>query len=213
MSGEKKTYSPKNADFAGDTAFAADCANHREETNHLGNVLAVVSDRKIAVEDGGNPGTVEYYEADVVSAQDYYPYGMIMPGMSVSAGEYRYGFGRQEMDNEVSGTGNSYTAEYWQYDSRLGRRWNVDPVDKPHESSYAAFANNPVWYIDPDGADAEPGSSRKRQGEAQFLIQNPGPALEIGVYNTYGTNISSIAGRMSVHSGVDAHHSREGGDR
>ena len=37
-----------------------------ELTNHLGNVLAVVSDRKIAVEDQGNPGTVEYYEADVV---------------------------------------------------------------------------------------------------------------------------------------------------
>ena len=129
----------------------------RESTNvldnHLGNVLAVVSDRKIAVEDQGNPGTVEYYEADVVSAQDYHPFGMIMPGRSVSAGEYRYGFGGQEMDNEISGTGNSYTAEYWQYDSRLGRRWNVDPVVKHHESSYAAFANNPILLIDPDGRD------------------------------------------------------------
>ena len=33
-----------------------------------------------------------------------------------------------EMDNEVNNiTGSSYTAEFWQYDSRLGRRWNVDP--------------------------------------------------------------------------------------
>ena len=155
MSTQKKTYSPQNTDFAGDTAFVADYANHREETNHLGNVLAIVSDRKIAVEDQGNPGTVEYYEADIVNAQDYYPFGMIMPGRSVSAGEYRYGFGGQEMDNEISGTGNSYTAEYWQYDSRLGRRLNVDPIDKPWESSYAAFHNNPVYFIDPDGLDAQ----------------------------------------------------------
>ena len=43
---------------------------------------------------------------------------------------YRFGFNGQELDNELSGKGNSYTAEYWQYDSRLGRRFNVDPVVK-----------------------------------------------------------------------------------
>jgi RHS repeat-associated protein len=56
----------------------------------------------------------------------------------------------QEKDEELAGT---YAAEYWQYDSRLGRRWNVDPVTKPHECSYAAFANNPIWFVDPNGAD------------------------------------------------------------
>lgn len=58
-----------------------------------------------------------------------------------------------EKDDEVSGEGNSYTAEYWQYDARLGRRWNTDPVVKVHESPYAAFANNPILFIDPSGAD------------------------------------------------------------
>jgi len=43
---------------------------------------------------------------------------------------YSYGFQAQEWDDEVSGSGKSYTAEFWQYDSRLGRRWNLDP--KPH---------------------------------------------------------------------------------
>jgi hypothetical protein len=37
--------------------------------------------------------------------------------------------------------------------SRIARRWNVDPVVKEHESPYAAFANNPIWFTDPDGAD------------------------------------------------------------
>ncbi len=66
---------------------------------------------------------------------------------------YRYGFQGQEKDDEIVGKGNNYTAEFWQYDSRLGRRWNIDPVVKYHESPYAAFANNPIWFIDPNGAD------------------------------------------------------------
>ena len=56
--------------------------------------------------------------------------------------EYSYGFNGQEKDDEIAGEGNSYTAEFWQYDSRLGRRWNIDPVVKYHESPYACFANN-----------------------------------------------------------------------
>ncbi len=83
-----------------------------------------------------------------------YPYGMTMPGRSYSSGsQYRYGFQGQEKDDEIAGSGNSYTAEFWQYDSRLGRRWNTDPIVKPHESPYATFANNPIWFVDPLGSD------------------------------------------------------------
>lgn len=64
-----------------------------------------------------------------------------------------YLFNGMEADNEVSGNGNSYTAEFWQYSSRLGKRWNIDPVIKHHESPYACFANNPIWFTDPNGAD------------------------------------------------------------
>lgn len=72
---------------------------------------------------------------------------------TAEASKYRYGFQGQEGDDEVAGQGNSLTAQFWQYDSRLGRRWNVDPVVKSHESPYAAFANNPILLIDPSGAD------------------------------------------------------------
>jgi RHS repeat-associated protein len=64
-------------------------------------------------------------------------------------GAYRYGFNGQEKSNDVI-EGN-YTAEYWEYDSRIGRRWNVDPVTKEYESSYATFSNNPIYNIDPNG--------------------------------------------------------------
>ncbi len=66
---------------------------------------------------------------------------------------YRYFFNGQEADNEVYGSGVSLSAEFWQYDSRLGRRWNVDPVFKEYESPYACFAGNPVRFADRFGAD------------------------------------------------------------
>ncbi len=61
---------------------------------------------------------------------------------------YRYGFNTQEKVNEVSGKGNHYTAPYWEYDPRTGRRWNLDPVDQVNISNYAAFADNPIWKFD-----------------------------------------------------------------
>jgi hypothetical protein len=68
----------------------------------------------------------------------------------VKAG-YRYGFNGQEKDNEVMGEGNSYTAEFWNYDARLGRRWNVDPVEKYWQSGFVSFSCSPLIRIDPNG--------------------------------------------------------------
>lgn len=75
-----------------------------------------------------------------------------MPGRIYSSVTYRYGFNGQEKDDEVSGSGNSMTAEFWQYDTRLGRRWNVDPVSIFSNSSYLTFGNNPLIFIDPNGS-------------------------------------------------------------
>jgi RHS repeat-associated protein len=86
----------------------------------------------------------------------YYPFGMLMPGRKFTAGGgYRYGHGGQEKTDEISGIGNHYTAEYWEYDPRLGRRWNIDPVLRAWESGYACFANNPIMLNDPDGRNPE----------------------------------------------------------
>jgi len=62
-----------------------------------------------------------------------------MPGRKYSSGsEYRYGAANgQEKSTEIND--NSYTADYWQYDARLVRRWNVDPIFKEYESPYAAY--------------------------------------------------------------------------
>jgi len=121
-----------------------------ELSNHLGNVLSTISDKKIG---NDSSGVVNYYLAEVLSQNDYYPGGMLLPGRTYQAGSdsYRYGFQSQEKSTEINES--SYTAEFWQYDARIVRRWNVDPVFKEHESPYAAFGNNPIWFTDLNGAD------------------------------------------------------------
>lgn len=77
-----------------------------------------------------------------------------MPGRSYqNSSSYRYGLNGQEKVDEISGSGNHNTALHWEYDTRLGRRWNLDPVVKVWQSGYVAFSNSPIWKIDPNGDD------------------------------------------------------------
>ena len=72
-----------------------------EKENHLGNVHAVITDRKLQVEDTNNLGAVNYYTANVTSYTDYYPFGMEIGSRTYhSADLYRYSFQGQEGDPE-----------------------------------------------------------------------------------------------------------------
>ncbi len=89
------------------------------------------------------------------SACSSYLFGMLMPDRHDAAhsSPYTYGFNDMERDEEVKGAGKHCIATYWEYDPRVVTRWNTDPVVKHHESPYAVFANNPIWFVDPNGAD------------------------------------------------------------
>ncbi len=63
-------------------------------------------------------------------------------------GVYEYGYNGQLKDNEWSGNGNHNTALFWEYDTRIGRRGNLDPVKNPSVSPFATFGNNPVLKSD-----------------------------------------------------------------
>ena len=81
-----------------------------------------------------------------------------MPGRHASSGDYRYGFNGQEKDDEIKGvTGSHYTAEFWMYDARLGRRWEIDPMTGNYawQSPYATFNNNPIIFADPLGLEGD----------------------------------------------------------
>ena len=134
---------------------------HYELSNHLGNVQVVVSDKRISVCD--TELEVEYFKAEVLSAVDYYPFGMMMPDRqwyanSDSSG-YRFGFNGQEKDNEVSGLGNMYYLGLREYDARLGRMFSTDPrtPEYPWQSPYVYHRNSPISCIDfMGGGDPDP---------------------------------------------------------
>gem|GEM_PF-1644595 len=143
-----------------------------ELSNHTGNILMVVTDRKNAVDIGTwvpastayNTASfdrrLDYYVADVVEVTDYYPGGMPMPGRSIldaKFGSFRWGHNGQYNDDEIYGKGNTQMAEFWEYDARLMRRWNTDPMAHAGQSLYEAFYSNPIAFADPLGLKPESG--------------------------------------------------------
>ncbi|MDA9316693.1 RHS repeat-associated core domain-containing protein [Polaribacter sp.] len=109
-------------------------------TDHLGNVRAV-----IAKDGNGNA-------AALVSATDYYPFGMPMPNRQIVNGEpYRYAFQGQEKDPETGKE--AFQLRLW--DSRIGRWLTTDPAGQ-FNSPYLGMGNNPVSRIDPDGGYSPP---------------------------------------------------------
>jgi hypothetical protein len=138
-------------------------ARRYEISNHLGNVTTVVSDRKVPIDDGGSIT----YEAAVHSAMDYYPFGSLMTERTFSAGFYRYGFNTQEKVDEVKGSGNHYSAQFWEYDPRVVHRWNIDPRPNPSMSPYAILGGNPIMNTDWAGDTTR---IYNEVGEFQFSI-------------------------------------------
>ena len=112
-----------------------------ELSNHLGNVLAVVSDRKFIT------------AADVRSVSDYYPFGLEVSARSWQPEGYKFGFNGKEKDTDFGKGAIDFGARI--YDSRIGRWQAVDPLAEKHPgmSPYATMNNNPILYRDPDGRD------------------------------------------------------------
>jgi RHS repeat-associated protein len=121
-----------------------------ELSNHLGNILATITDKKLQV--SLNTTSTAYFEADVQTVQDYYAFGMQMPGRKLSGG-YRFGFNGKENDNEVKGEGNEINFGGRVYDSRLGKFLSIDPMARsyPGESNYIFAGNSPLQFTDYNG--------------------------------------------------------------
>ena len=113
-------------------------AKNYELSNHLGNVLATISDKTIF-----NYG---YYSSIVYSAQLYYPFGWEIPTLSYTAKSYRYGFNGVEKAREIGEGVN--TTFYREQDTRAGRWWSFDPRPNAAVSPYAMMENNPIAFSD-----------------------------------------------------------------
>jgi RHS repeat-associated protein len=101
---------------------------------------------------------IDHYEPVILTAQDYYPFGMISRVALPNNGQtYRYGFNGKENDNGVKGLGNQQDYGMRIYDPRVGRFLSVDPLAKkyPWYTPYQYAGNKPVWKVDVDGMEEE----------------------------------------------------------
>ncbi len=92
---------------------------------------------------------------DVLSYNDYYPYGMLLPKRHASDESYRYGFQGQEKDDELKGEGNSLNYTFRMYDPRIGRFFAVDPLEHlyPWYTPYQFSGNRVVDKIELEGLE------------------------------------------------------------
>ena len=181
-----------------------------EMSNHLGNVQAVVTDYKIPVDDGSNGGVAndgiwDYQIASILSAQDYYPFGMAMPGRRFSSLDYRFGFQGQEKDDEIKGSCNSINFKYRMHDPRLGRFFAVDPLASkyPNNSPFAFSENRvidavelegleKVLLVDQDERPADNGTTgTSYTGELYYLNEKTGDVKGPYEASSYPNSISN----------------------
>ncbi|MCR5496803.1 MAG: RHS repeat-associated core domain-containing protein [Paludibacteraceae bacterium] len=176
----------KKRDLALNVANASEstpAATHYELTNHLGNVLAVISDEASTTD-----------KPTIVSLSDYYPFGMTEPGRNWNSGDYRFGYTGHEKESDLAE--GVYTTEYRLLDTRLGRWLSVDPLFSkyPGMSSYNYCEGNPVVMVDADGESSE----------FSFFLRHPKVAEQIGevIQGKYCTNISTNATRFATRGEV-----------
>ena len=137
---------------------------------------------------------------------DYDPFGMLLVDRTwQSTTTYKYGFNGQEQDNEIYGNGNLNTAEFWEYDTRLGRRWNRDPLIYEWRTPYSCFNNNPLYFKDLTGAIPQIPNKDGRIKQAQVKFDGKQGKLSEPL------NIGSKSGKISTAgAGEDATSSVKG---
>lgn len=112
------------------------------------------------------------------SSGDYEPFGSALPYRGFNTDKYRFGFNGQEKDYDlIEGL---YGAEFWEYDSRTGKRWNPDPITYAWQSTYSTFNNNPIFFADPTGQSGVRDFFNKLSMNVQRGFQKIGKKLGIG---------------------------------
>ena len=177
----------KKRDLALNVANASEPTpvTHYELTNHLGNVMAVISDEASTTD-----------EPTVVSLSDYYPYGMTEPGRSYTrpGDDYRFGYTGHEKENDLAE--GVYITEYRLLDTRLGRWLSVDPLagDFAWMSPYNYCENDPMIFVDPDGEKI-----LIPNGDGKYVDYVPGETKVSDINDEFGKSVVSALNYLYEH--------------
>lgn len=160
-----------------------------ELTDQRGNVMAVVSDKRIQHDDNGD-NMVDYYTADVVKATDYSPFGKPLPGRTIEMRDYKYGYNGKENDVETGYQNYGFRM----YDPNLARFISLDPLTKiyPELTPYQFASNRPISGIDLDGREVENfifGMKKKIFGVSSLKMNNLNTVIGEVQQQSYTINI------------------------
>jgi RHS repeat-associated protein len=164
---------------------------HYELTNHLGNVLAVVTDNINMADD--------LTTATVVSASDYYPFGLEMAGRTFSALNYAYGFNGKRKDDNGEFGNTHYDYGFRIYNPEIGKFLSVDPLTSsyPWYTPYQFAGNDPILFIDLDGLEPtinpESPDYLAPRGGIHFTYSDVGGGLGLDSYGLAYINQSGSA--------------------
>lgn len=130
---------------------------HYELTDHLGNVLATVLDRKTGHTAGGGATSYNYYLPDISTAQGYYPFGQRMKEWhnEVADTVYKFGYNGKLRDDELYGAHKFQDYGMRKYNPMLARFVSVDPLTRkyPELTPYQFAGNTPIQAVDLDGLE------------------------------------------------------------
>jgi RHS repeat-associated protein len=120
-----------------------------------------------------------------------------VPRRHGSSASYRYGFQGQELDNELKGEGNSLDFGARMYDSRVGRFFSRDPLEKrfPFQSPYLFASNSPIINIDKNGEFSI----------ARHFIITYNSALRMGYSKDIAIRIAHYASVYADHPDLNSH--------
>ncbi len=114
--------------------------------DHLQNV-------RLSYKDANKDGAIT--QDEIVEEKNYYPFGMTHSGYNnmLRGRKHNYGFNGVEYMTDLDL--NIYEMDVRKYNPSIARFTSIDPVTHHSMSPYVAFDNNPVFWVDPTGADAQ----------------------------------------------------------
>jgi RHS repeat-associated protein len=139
---------------------------HYNGSNHLGNALVVFTDIKYPV-DSDNDNVVDGYLPDVVSANDYMPFGARMAERTFNKNRTVNSFNDKRDDAELD------MQDYGMrvYAPMEREFMSVDPLTKeyPELTTYQFASNTPIIAIDLDGEEAKVVVWSSYNGKVQII--------------------------------------------
>ncbi|MDA9316698.1 DUF6443 domain-containing protein, partial [Polaribacter sp.] len=124
--------------------------------DHLGNVRLSYSDSN---NDGAITVSSNPNESEIIEESNYYPFGLKHKGynnvISSNGNATAQKFGYNGIEYEESLGLNLNEMAFRSYDPAIGRFNGIDPVTHYSMGTSVAFDNNPIFWADPSGADAQ----------------------------------------------------------